>query len=106
SHLDPTDRPRPSDLLALRAIEKAEELFDKTLTDSFAPHVGEVEGMGYPGVTDPRIKISTRVRPTDALNHDAAVQYEISAAASDGTTTVLRSPEDYNGLGYQNLISM
>jgi predicted ATP-dependent endonuclease of OLD family len=106
THLDPTDRPQPSDLLALRAIEKAEELFDKTLTDSFAPHVGEVEGMGYPGVTDPRIKISTRVRPTDALNHDAAVQYEISAAASDGTTTVLRLPEDYNGLGYQNLISM
>jgi predicted ATP-dependent endonuclease of OLD family len=106
AHLDPTDRPQPSDLLALRAIEKAEELFDKTLSDSFAGALGEVEGLGYPGVTDPKIKISTRVRPAEALNHDAAVQYEIASAADGETTTILRLPEDYNGLGYQNLISM
>ena len=106
-HLDPTDRPQPSDLLALRAIEKAEELFNDTLSESFADPVGEVEGLGYPGVTDPKIKISTRVRPVEGLNHDSAVQYEIaSASGPDATTTALSLPEDYNGLGYQNLIWM
>ena len=106
NHLDPTDRPQPSDLMALSAIEKAEALFDKTLNESFAGPVGEVEDLGYPGVTDPRIRISTRVRPAETLNHDAAVQYEISAVGDEETGSVLRLPEDYNGLGYQNLISM
>ena len=61
--------------------------------------------MGYPGVTDPRLKISTRLKPVDGLNHDAAVKYVI--AAGDGEESAeLNLPEDSNGLGYQNLISM
>ena len=104
-HLDPFENPDPQDIEALRAIAKAKKAFDDRLKDGFSPAIQEVEGMGYPGVTDPRLKISTRLKPVDGLNHDAAVQYVITA--NDGDNSIeLNLPEDSNGLGYQNLISM
>ena len=104
-HLDPFENPDPQDIEALRAIEKAQKAFDARLKEGFSPAIQEVEGMGYPGVTDPKIKISTRLKPVDGLNHDAAVQYVITA--NDGENSIeLNLPEDSNGLGYQNLISM
>ena len=42
----------------------------------------------------------------DGLNHNAAVQYELAAAGGTSSGSPLRLPEEYNGLGYQNLISI
>jgi predicted ATP-dependent endonuclease of OLD family len=65
----------------------------------------ELEQLGYPGVTDPKLNISTRLRPVEGLDHEAAVRYVIQM--NDGTeSTNLHLPEGSNGLGYQNLISM
>jgi predicted ATP-dependent endonuclease of OLD family len=106
-HLDPTDRPDPRDLGALQAIEAAQDAFDARLTESFKTAFSEVEGMGYPGVTDPRPRVSTRLKAIDGLNHSAAVSFEVDVIKEDGVTTpLLRLPEHNNGLGYQNLISM
>ena len=57
-------------------------------------------------MTDPKLVISTRIRLTDGLDHNAAVQYEVDALQGPTPLPALRLPEDYNGLGYQNLISM
>lgn len=106
-HLDPTDRPDPSDIGALQAIEAAQEAFNKRLTESFKAAFSEVEEMGYPGVTDPRPHVSTRLKATDGLNHSAAITFEIDVVDDNNSAKpILRLPEDYNGLGYQNLISM
>lgn len=106
-HLDPTKGPDPKDLGALQAIEAAQHAFDKRLTESFQAAFTEVEGMGYPGVTDPRPRVSTRLKAIDGLNHSAAISFEVDVIAEDGATTpLLRLPEANNGLGYQNLISM
>lgn len=106
-HLDPTKGPDPKDLGALQAIEAAQDAFDTRLTESFKAAFDEVEGMGYPGVTDPRPRVSTRLKAIDGLNHNAAISFEVDVIAEDGVTTpVLRLPEANNGLGYQNLISM
>lgn len=106
-HLDPTKGPDPKDLGALQAIEAAQDAFDKRLTESFTAAFSEVEGMGYPGVTDPRPRVSTRLKAIDGLNHSAAVSFEVDVIAEDGATRpLLRLPEANNGLGYQNLISM
>lgn len=104
NHLDPTDRPGAQDLRALAAIEQAQSVFDARLQDGFSEALRELEDLNYPGVTDPKLTISTRIKPTDGLNHDAAVQYEVASIA--GEITRLRLPEDSNGLGYQNLVSM
>lgn len=100
-HLDPEKLPTPEDLEILEVTEQARDVFDKSLSDKFAPAIQELEGLGYPGVTDPKITITTKVSTLESLRHDSAVQYAISK--SDGT---LKLPEKYNGLGYQNLISM
>jgi len=106
-HLDPTKGPDPKDLGALQAIEAAQDAFDKRLTESFEVAFTEVEGMGYPGVTDPRPRVSTRLKAIDGLNHSAAISFEVDVITEDGATMpILRLPEANNGLGYQNLISM
>lgn len=104
-HLDPFDSPDAKDIEALRAIEQAQQAFDDRLREGFGEALNEVEGLGYPGVTDPRLKIATRLKPVDGLNHEAAVQYMIRVL-DDESAIDLNLPEDSNGLGYQNLISM
>jgi predicted ATP-dependent endonuclease of OLD family len=100
-HLDPEKNPTLEDLKMLEAMETARKEFEKHLTIMFAPSFRELESIGYPGVTDPKIIITPKVMPSDALKHDSALQYTLSEY--DET---LRLPENFNGLGYQNLISI
>lgn len=104
-HLDPYEKPDKEDLDALKAIEDAQKAFDTRLELGFAAALKEMQKLGYPGMTDPQLRISTRLRPVDGLNHEAAVQYIVQVASGE-ITLDLRLPEDSNGLGYQNLISM
>lgn len=105
-HLDPGDSPDISDLEALTAIQAAQSAFDTRLTSSFAPALREVAGLGYPNHSDPAIKVETRLAPTDGMNHEAAVLFELDSVAGAPGAPALRLPETSNGLGYQNLISM
>lgn len=104
-HLDPYDRPEPKDLHALQALHDAEAAFETRLTEGFSAALKELEFIGYPGVTDPKLTITTKMKPTDGLNHGSAVQYEVPTHVASGTKRH-RLPEDSNGLGYQNLVSM
>lgn len=100
-HLDPEKIPSPEDLEILEVTEDARHIFDENLACKFEPAIKELEGLGYPGVTDPKITIKSRVTATETLNHDSAVQYSLGPKGDE-----LTLPEKYNGLGYQNLISM
>ncbi|RWD69071.1 AAA family ATPase [Mesorhizobium sp.] len=106
-HLDPSEYPDPTDIGALQAVEEAQDAFDLKLTESFKEAFTEVETMGYPGITDPKPHVSTRLKPVDGLNHQAAISFQVDVVKGDGgIVPVLRLPEGNNGLGYQNLISM
>jgi predicted ATP-dependent endonuclease of OLD family len=105
-HLDPYDNPDASDLLALSAFEEAQKAFNDRLKKSFADALKELEELGYPGFTDPRLNIATRFRPIDSLRHDSAVQFIVPSAGVEGQQNKLLLPEGSNGLGFQNLISM
>lgn len=106
-HLDPAKGLDPTDLEALQAMEAAENAFDLKLMESFNECFTEVAGLGYPGVSDPRPRVSTRLRAIDGLNHSAAVNFEVDVVSDAGAVTpTLLLPEGSNGLGYQNLISM
>lgn len=104
-HLNPNELPEESDLDALEAMEAARIAFDEKLKSSFSNAIGELEGLNYPGFSDPQILLSSKVNPLEGLNHDSAVQFNV---LRDGTTSTegFCLPEKYNGLGYQNLISM
>ena len=99
-HLNPSEAPDASDIEALEAIEAAKTVFNEKLVTSFKPAIGELEGLNYPGFSDPKISIKSKIEPRDSLDHEAAVQFDLPGADS------LFLPEKYNGLGYQNLISM
>jgi predicted ATP-dependent endonuclease of OLD family len=100
-HLDPEKLPSPEDLKILEVTEAARQVFDENLSDKFGPAIKELERLGYPGIANPQITIKSRVSAAETINHDSAVQYSLGAK-DDG----LMLPEKYNGLGYQNLISM
>ena len=101
-HLNPSDMPEAEDLGALEAIEKAQIEFDKRLDTAFEKTLGEIKELGYPGFTDPDIKLSSRLNPIDTLEHDAAVVFDVRKQNFGDNTFSL--PEQYNGLGYKNLI--
>ena len=100
-HLDPDKDPTDEDVSALGAFHTAQRTFDQRLEQGFHKAIEELEQLGYPGMANPKLSISTRLRPTDGLDHPSAVQYDIGADAEP-----IRLPEDYSGLGFQNLISM
>ena len=105
-HLDPSEMPEGKDVDALKAVHEAQNAFDEKLKTCFEKPITEVENLGYPGLNDPKITISTRIKPMDGLNHPSALQYEILSNSENPNSLALRLPEQYNGLGYQNLISM
>ncbi len=104
-HIDPTEIPEPSDVDALQAIHDAQSVFDEKLKSSFEIAFEEIGDLGYPGLNDLEIILSTKIHPMDGLNHPSALQYKVGASdTGDDEDPYL--PEQYNGLGYQNLISM
>lgn len=105
-HLDPFDQPEPKDLEALQALHSAQAAFGERLATCFSTALKELEDIGYPGVTDPKLTITTSIKPIDGLNHASAVQYEVPTHLKEGAGFAHRLPEDSNGLGYQNLVSI
>lgn len=105
-HLDPSDQPNADDLDALLAIENATNEFDKKLKSSFSSAISELEDLGYPGFSDPQITLTSKINPVEGLNHDSAVQFNLTGKNDTSGRLSLCLPEKYNGLGYQNLVSM
>jgi len=103
-HLNPSDSPDASDVDALQALEEARMIFDDKLNISFEPAIGELEGLNYPGFSDPEIFLTSKINAIDSIDHKTAVQFNVSPGDDD--SPLLSLPEQYNGLGYQNLISM
>jgi predicted ATP-dependent endonuclease of OLD family len=104
-HLDPFEKPEEKDLEALQALHSARVQFGRQLSKSFEASLQELEKIGYPGLTDPRLTLTADLRPLDALTHASAVHYEVPTHLAD-PGYINRLPEDSNGLGYQNLVSM
>ena len=104
-HLNPSEQPAVSDVQALQSIEDAKIVFDERLKESFSESLKELETLNYPGFGNPSISISSQVSAIDGLKHDSAVQFGL-LARNGNENCPLTLPEKYNGLGYQNLISM
>ena len=102
-HLDPSKATDTSDIEVLRALHNSKNVFDEKLKTSFSGAIGELEHLNYPGFSNPRIRLSSKLNLTETLTHDSSVQFDLANPSASENSTV---PERYNGLGYQNLISM
>jgi predicted ATP-dependent endonuclease of OLD family len=100
NHLNPDTEPSQDDIKIIKVMRSVQDSLDKELKEKFFPSLTELESLGYPGLTDPRIEIRTEVKIEDALDHSSSVQYILDEQKT------FRLPERYNGLGIQNLISL
>ena len=89
------------DVEIFEAADNANKVCDEKLKKAFSVRIDELKNIRYPGFQNPEIKIHSKINIKDTLTHDSAVQFLV---AKDKEELVL--PEKYNGLGYQNLISM
>jgi len=106
-HLDPTDFPEPEDIEALQSIQEAQSKFDEKIKDRFSTSLSELEELGYPGFDEPKITLSCKkIDFKERINHESAIQYDVIKHDESKSNSDHRLPEIYNGLGYQNLISM
>lgn len=99
NHLDPNKGEiSDDDLNAIEKLNEATSNFTEIMKTSFEPALNELSGIGYPPFGTPNITINPQIKTADSINHSNALQYK----ADDN----LFLPENYNGLGYQNLIFM
>ncbi|MBT62943.1 MAG: ATP-dependent endonuclease [Puniceicoccaceae bacterium] len=105
-HLNPSDMPDANDVTALKAIHDAQVTFDGKLEESFKPALADLSEMNYPGFLNPDIILTSQLSPVDALTHKSGIQFSVPVEDTETSADLMRLPENYNGLGYQNLISM
>ena len=82
----------------LELQQKIRKPIDAHLSQQFEDPLKELATLGYPSFNDPTITIHSRVDIQDSVKHDSAVQFNVLKNHT--------LPEHYNGLGYQNLISI
>jgi hypothetical protein len=60
-HLDIEKQTTPEDLKTLSALQAANKTFDGTLANKFEDSFTELQKLGFPGITDPKITIETKL---------------------------------------------
>ena len=92
---------RQDDHSALKALFDSEKALNLHLDDVFKPILKRLAKLGYPGLSNPQLKIVSALDPAHVMNQDARVHYQMGDG--DGAVTL---PDSYNGLGFKNLIYM
>ena len=83
-YLDPEKTPLPEDLEILAATEQARKIFDNNLENKFKPAIKELEELGYPGIANPRITITSNPLCIEVLkNINASGLYELTERTND-----------------------
>ncbi|GAB0157156.1 ATP-dependent endonuclease [Chryseobacterium sp. Alg-005] len=92
---------REEDHEALSALFDSELQFNEHLKKVFEGTLSKLNELGYPGILNPHLVIRSALNPTMIMSQDTRVHYSL-----DGKDNSLTLPDNYNGLGYKNLIYM
>ncbi|HCT8190459.1 TPA: AAA family ATPase [Morganella morganii] len=96
--INPEKSPNEKDIETLRTLQQAQDAFNKTLESELDDLLTEIKHLGYPNITDPTLEIKTKIGLLSSyLNHPSVLNYKVDTHSL---------PENYLGLGCQNLISM
>lgn len=91
---------RTPDIEALGAVAATESALNAHFGREFEGILAKIREIGYPGISNPRLVMRALLDPQAILTSNANVHYAIDSAE---TATL---PDDYNGLGFKNLIYM
>lgn len=101
SNGDPIENLTEEELPLYEEIVKLTKSLNKQLDEQFKKPVSELKQINYPGFMNPSIKMNTQVNPKETLQHESSVLFEVGDSGHSYDLA-----EQYNGLGYRNLISM
>lgn len=105
SHLRGKKVTTVEELHILKSIQDAKFSMDNSLKERFKGPICELEEMGYPGFSNPKIHLTAKLDEAKALDDDSSLKYCVLPGIDEQDKT-LYLPEQYNGLGFQNLISI
>ncbi|MFB9179925.1 ATP-dependent endonuclease [Dactylosporangium sucinum] len=95
------------DLKAAAAIADSESRLNTHYEKAFEPTLDKLANLGYPGFVHPRLMVKAALNPHTILSSGARVHYALPAAGDGLAGTPERTlPDQYNGLGFKNLIFM
>lgn len=95
-----------SDLDALGAIAESEDRLNQHFADVFGPTLERLGEVGYPGIANSGLVVKASFNAHGILNTSAKVHYALPAPAGAGPPIEQMLPDQYNGLGFKNLIYM
>jgi predicted ATP-dependent endonuclease of OLD family len=90
---------------AISAIRSSEEKINAHLTEAFEPLLTSLKELGYPGVSNPNPIIKSILNIEEILNSGTEVHYALPDD-TEGAENTRTLPDQYNGLGFKNLIFM
>jgi predicted ATP-dependent endonuclease of OLD family len=91
---------RADDYEVMRALSESEKLMNGHLEEVFSETLDRLARLGYPGLTNPSLKIVSDLNPFILMSSQEGAQVHY---VLDGDLTL---PDKYNGLGFKNLIYM
>lgn len=94
------------DLDALGAIADSEARLNAHFADVFGATFDRLGEVGYPGVANPGLVVKASFNAHGILNTSAKVHYELPTQTEGGDGVRHTLPDQYNGLGFKNLIYM
>ncbi len=97
---------RGEDLAALRALAESEVLLNEHLERVFAPTLLSLAQLGYPGLANPRLMIRSALDPEAIMSSRDGTRVHYALGPDDGAAEPPTLPDNYNGLGFKNLIFM
>ena len=89
-----------ADQNAMAALASTEQHFDEHLNMVFAGVFAQLETLGYPGLSNPKLLIKSTLDPSTIMNSGSGTRVHYGL---DGKVSL---PDKYNGLGFKNLIYM
>ena len=87
---------------SMQANVEAEQLLKGNLGRAIEPLEEQLEEFGYPGFGSPKIEAAPVIDIMDTMNRDSSILFRTGTNTEDSNSL----PEQNNGLGYQNLISI
>lgn len=95
------------DLTTLNAIADSEQSLNVHFADVFKPTLESLKKLGYPGITNPDMVVKATLNAQNILSSNARVHYALPTTdGSPADPSAMTLPDQYNGLGFKNLIYM
>ncbi|MFD7003097.1 ATP-dependent endonuclease [Streptomyces mirabilis] len=96
-----------TDLVALSALANSESALNEHFAQAFESILKSVENLGYPGGANAGLVVKASFNVQNMLSTSARVHYVLPSGSNlQNIESSLELPDQYNGLGFKNLIYM